>query len=116
MAYNGAETQEKVMKAAGVRRKHLSTTNPYDELEAMVLSMARMLVDHPDEVVVDAARGQEFVAFEVICGERDAGSLIGQRGKHAEAMRLLLMAAGAVRRIRVTVQFRSRDDDVLPPR
>lgn len=104
------------MRTAGVRKKHLSTENPYDELENMVTTMARMLVDNPSEVVVDAARGQGFVAYEVICGERDAGSLIGQRGKHADAMRLLLMAAGAVRRIRVTVQFRSRDDDVLPPR
>jgi len=90
--------------------------NPYDELEYMVRVMARMLVDNPDDLVVRTARGDGFMAVEVVCGERDAGSLIGQRGKHAEAMRLLLMAGGAVRKIRVTVQFMSREQDGLPSR
>ena len=96
--------------------RQLETTNPYDELENMVRTMATMLVDHPEDLVVRTARGEGFIAFEVVCEERDAGSLIGQRGKHAEAMRLLLMAGAAVRRIRVTVQFMSRDQDALPPR
>jgi len=103
------------MNGGGAVRK-LKTTNPYDELEHMVRTMATMLVDHPEDLVIRAARGDGFVAFEVVCEEHDAGSLIGQRGKHAEAMRLLLMAGAAVRRIRVTVQFMSRDQDVLPPR
>lgn len=90
--------------------------DPFDELENMVKTMATMLVDYPDDLVVRPAKGHGFVAFEVVCGERDAGSLIGQRGKHAEAMRLLLMAAGAVRRVRVTVQFMSRDQYDLPSR
>lgn len=90
--------------------------DPYGELENMVKTMAKMLVDHPDDLVVRTAKGDGFIAFEVVCGERDAGSLIGQRGKHAEAMRLLLMAGGAVRKVRVTVQFMSRDQDGLPSR
>lgn len=90
--------------------------DPYEELENMVRTMSTMLVDHPGDLVIRTAKGDGFVAFEVVCGERDAGSLIGQRGKHAEAMRLLLMAGGAVRRVRVTVQFMSRDQDGLPSR
>lgn len=90
--------------------------DPYDELEAMVLAMSKMLVDHPEEILVRTARGNGFVAFEVVCNETDAGTLIGSRGKHADAMRTLLMAAGAVRRIRITVQFMSRDHDSLPAR
>lgn len=90
--------------------------DPFDELENMVRTMASMLVDHPENLVVQTAKGQGFIAFEVICGERDAGSLIGQRGKHADAMRLLLMAGGAVRKTRITVQFMSRDQDGVPPR
>ena len=90
--------------------------DPYEELETMVRTMAKMLVDHPEEIVVRPARGKGFVAFEVVCHEEDAGTLIGARGKHADAMRLLLMAAGAVRRIRINVQFMSRDHDSLPPR
>ena len=82
----------------------------------MVKSMSKMLVDNPDEIVVRPAIGSGFVAVEVVCHEDDAGTLIGSRGRHAEAMRLLLMAAGAVRRVRVNVQFMSRDHDSLPAR
>ena len=103
------------MGGEAARRLKL-TNDPYDELETMVRTMATMLVDNPDDVFVRPAKGDGFIAFEVVCGERDAGSLIGQRGKHAEAMRLLLMAAGAVRRVRVTVQFMSRDQDGLSSR
>ena len=82
----------------------------------MVSMMAKKLVDNPDEIVVVPAIGNGFVAFEVICHEDDAGTLIGPRGKHADAMRTLLMVAGAARRIRVNVQFMSRDHDSLPAR
>jgi len=100
----------------GAAAKRLTKTNPYEELENMVTTMSKMLVDYPEEVIVRTAKTESFIAFEVTCGEHDAGSLIGQRGKHAEAMRLLLMAAGAVRKIRVTVQFLSRDQYELPSR
>jgi predicted RNA-binding protein YlqC (UPF0109 family) len=103
--------------AAGVSRiKNQIQKNPHNELENMVLTMSKMLVDCPNEIVVRSAKGDGFIAFEVVCAERDAGTLIGSRGKHAEAMRLLLMAAGAVRRTRVTIQFMSRDQDGLQTR
>jgi predicted RNA-binding protein YlqC (UPF0109 family) len=102
--------------AAEYRKITLHSRDPFDELENMVKTMATMLVDYPEDMIINTAKGDGFVAFEVVCGERDAGSLIGQRGKHAEAMRLLLMAAGAVRRVRVNVHFMSRDQDGLPAR
>lgn len=107
--HNGHKGDTVTKGAIKLERK----SDPYDELENMVRTMSSMLVDHPNEVVIRPARGNGFIAFEVVCGERDAGSLIGQRGKHADAMRLLLMAAGAVRRVRVTVQFMSREQDEL---
>lgn len=87
-----------------------------DELEEFLAHMAKMVVDQPEEVVVNSARGTGFVAFEVICDDNDTGTLIGRRGKHADAIRTMMMAAGAVRNIRVTVQIVSRDQDGLPAR
>lgn len=93
-----------------------ANTDPFEELEGLLMHMAQMIVDKPEEVVVNPARGRGFVAFEVICDDKDTGTLIGRRGKHAEAIRTMMMAAGAVRDIRVTVQIVSRDQDELPAR
>lgn len=90
--------------------------DPFEELEELLIHMARMIVDRPEEVVVNPAKGRGFIAFEVICDDTDTGTLIGRRGKHAEAIRTMMMAAGAVRDIRVTVQIVSRDQDGLPAR
>ena len=90
--------------------------DPFEELESLLVHMASMIVDKPEEIVVNPARGRGFVAFEVICDDNDTGTLIGRRGKHAEAIRTMMMASGAVRDIRVTVQIVSRDQDGMPPR
>jgi len=90
--------------------------DPFVELEELLVHMAKMIVDRPEEVVVNPAQGRGFIAFEVICDDTDTGTLIGRRGKHAEAIRTMMMAAGAVRDIRVTVQIVSRDQDGLPAR
>jgi predicted RNA-binding protein YlqC (UPF0109 family) len=87
-----------------------------EELEAMLLTMTRGIVDSPGDVVVFPAPGDGFCHFEVRCDNSDAGTLIGTRGKHAEAIRTLMMAAGAVRKIRVTIQILGRDGNQYAPR
>jgi hypothetical protein len=74
----------------------------------LVLAMASSLVDHPEDVVVEVANGDNFMAFEVSCRESDAGCLVGSRGRYAEAMRVLLMAAASCRGLRITIQFQPR--------
>ena len=103
----GAPNLEKVMA---------QQTDPFVELEELLDHMARSIVDKPEEIVINPARGRGFVAFEVISDDDDTGTLIGRRGKHAEAIRTMMMAAGAVRDIRVTVQIVSRDQDGMPAR
>jgi len=90
--------------------------DPIQELEDMARMVSKMLVDTPDEIVVNTARGNGFAAFEIIANRDDTGTLVGRHGKHVEALRTLMMAAGAVRKIRVTVQVVSRDHDGLSPR
>lgn len=80
----------------------------FGELTGFLESMARMLVKSPGEVEVKTAKGQGFIAFEVLCKETDAGGLIGIRGKNAEAIRTILMAAGSLRGVRTHLQIISR--------
>ena len=103
------------MRAAPLE-KAMEKPDHYQELEDFLIHMTKMIVDRPEEVVVEPARGRGFVAFEVICDDTDTGTLIGRRGKHADAIRTMMMAAGAVRDVRVTVQIVSRDQDGLPAR
>lgn len=88
---------------------------PLDELKEMLEIVARGIVDHPDDIVIFPAPGDGFVHFEVRCDQSDAGTLIGRRGAHAEAIRTLMMAAGAVRNTRVTLQILGRDGDQYAP-
>jgi len=79
-----------------------------DELEVVLGTMARSLVDHPADLVIQRATNPSgFVSFEVTYREEEFGSLVGKRGAHAEAMRALLMAGAAARRVRVSVMFMS---------
>lgn len=86
-----------------------------DELREMLETMAKSIVDQPEDIVIFPAPGDGFVHFEVRCDQRDAGTLIGRRGAHAEAIRTLMMAAGAVRGLRVTLQILGRDGDQYAP-
>lgn len=106
------------MEAEATKNK-TSSADPIEELESMLMTMARNIVDRPDDITIYPAvpaRGSSFVAFEVHCDEKDVGALIGRRGTHAEAMRLLLTAAASTKGMRATVQFLSRDGERLARR
>lgn len=77
----------------------------------MLAAIARGMVDRPDEVVIFPAPGEGFVHFEVRCDNDDVGTLVGRRGAHVDAIRTLMMIAGAARKCRVTLQILSRDGD-----
>jgi predicted RNA-binding protein YlqC (UPF0109 family) len=84
------------------------------ELEELVYSMARSLVDQPAEIIVTrAVNPSGFIAFEVTTAESDGGSLLGKRGSLADAQRTVLMAAAAARKVRVSVQYMSAARDSI---
>ena len=95
----------------GAAEEMTSATDPYDEMEHLVNTIARSIVDRPEEIIIKGARGDGFVHYEVHCHDDDAGALIGTRGKYAEAIRMLLTAAASVRKIRVTIHIMPRDGD-----
>ncbi len=63
-------------------------------MKELVESMARALVDSPDEVSVKEVDGERTTVFELRVATSDLGKVIGKQGKTARAMRTILGAAG----------------------
>lgn len=63
-------------------------------MKELVVSMAKALVDNPDDVVVAEVEGERTTVFELKVAESDLGKVIGKQGKTARAMRTILSASG----------------------
>jgi predicted RNA-binding protein YlqC (UPF0109 family) len=60
----------------------------------LIESIAKALVDKPEEVQVSEVAGEETVAIELRVSQEDLGRVIGRKGQTAIAMRTILNAAG----------------------
>ncbi|GAB4421181.1 MAG: KH domain-containing protein [Thermodesulfovibrionales bacterium] len=63
-------------------------------MKELVESMAKALVDRPEEVIVKEVDGERTTVFELRVASSDLGKVIGKQGKTARAMRTILGAAG----------------------
>ena len=63
-------------------------------MKALVETMAKALVDNPEEVKVMEVDGERTTVFELRVATTDLGKVIGKQGKTARAMRTILSAAG----------------------
>jgi predicted RNA-binding protein YlqC (UPF0109 family) len=63
-------------------------------MKDLIESIAKALVDKPEEVQVSEVAGEETVAIELRVSEEDLGRVIGRKGQTAIAMRTILNAAG----------------------
>jgi uncharacterized protein len=63
-------------------------------MKALIETMARSLVDSPDEVKVSEVEGEKTTVYELRVAQPDLGKVIGKQGKTARAMRTILGAAG----------------------
>ncbi len=63
-------------------------------MKDLVDYIARALVDHPDQVVVEQARHGTDLVLKLRVAPEDAGRVIGKGGKVANAIRVLLRTAG----------------------
>ena len=87
------------------KRRAEPTPKDFEEIKRFLTAMAKMLVGQPESVVVKDVRNDSLIAFQVECPAEDVRFLIGARGKNADAMRTLLIAAGATRGITVQANF-----------
>lgn len=61
-------------------------------MKAILESIAKSLVDAPNEVQITTIDGEKTVIFELRCNAKDIGKIIGKSGKTVGAMRTLLSA------------------------
>jgi predicted RNA-binding protein YlqC (UPF0109 family) len=64
-------------------------------MKELITYIAKALVDHPEEVVVDEVEGNQTSVLELKVAKEDLGKVIGKQGRTARAMRTILSAASA---------------------
>ena len=74
-------------------------------LRELVEYLARGLVDHPEEVVVEEVDEPDALVLELKVAEQDLGKVIGKQGRTAKALRTVLSAASSKMRRRVLLEI-----------
>lgn len=74
-------------------------------LGAMVQTLARGLVDNPDQVEVSEERDGDTLVISLYVAEEDIGQVIGRGGRIARALRSVLRAASTARGERASLDI-----------
>jgi len=69
------------------------------------------LVDHPERIVIRESVGQKNVAYMVLVDQDDMGKVIGKNGRIANALRILMRAAGGLHDKAIWVDFNFNRQD-----
>ncbi len=64
-------------------------------MKALLETIAKSLVDAPNEVQITEIDGEKTIIFELRCNAKDIGKIIGKSGKTVGAMRVLLNSIAA---------------------
>jgi predicted RNA-binding protein YlqC (UPF0109 family) len=64
-------------------------------VKQLVTTIAKALVDHPDQVSVNEIAADNNALYELRVARDDIGKVIGREGRTAQAMRTVLTAASA---------------------
>ena len=63
-------------------------------MKELVELIAKSLVDNPDKVQVSQLEGEQTTILELNVAQEDLGKVIGKQGRTAQAVRIILGAAG----------------------
>lgn len=74
-------------------------------MKALVETIAKALVDHPDEVRVNAVEKERAIVYELSVHPDDMGKIIGKQGRIAKALRTVVTAASGQTDKRVSVEI-----------
>ncbi|NVL91807.1 MAG: KH domain-containing protein [Desulfobacterales bacterium] len=74
-------------------------------MKDLIASIARALVDKPEEVVVTEIEGEQTSVIELRVAEEDLGKIIGKQGRTAVAIRTILGAASAKMKKRCVLEI-----------
>lgn len=63
-----------------------------EELHTLVSTIAKGLVDNPEEVVVRPVEGEQLLVIELQVAKSDVGKIIGKHGNNIRSLRTILGA------------------------
>jgi uncharacterized protein len=75
------------------------------QVKDLVEAIAKALVDHPDQVQVNAVEGEQVTVLELRVDPTDLGKVIGRQGRTAKSIRTILGAAGMKVKKRLTLEI-----------
>jgi len=64
-------------------------------MKELLETIAKSLVDNPDEVTVNVVEKEDIIVLELHVGEGDMGKVIGRQGRIAKAIRTVIHSATA---------------------
>ena len=71
----------------------------------LIKLIASSLVDKPDEVEIQEVSGDSTTVYELRVAQEDLGKILGNQGKTAKAIRVLLGAAAAKEKRRAVLEI-----------
>lgn len=74
-------------------------------MKELLESIARNLVDNPDEVTVNEVEGEKSLILELRVASDDMGKVIGKQGRIAKAIRTVMKAAAVRNNKRIVVEI-----------
>jgi len=74
-------------------------------VKELVEQIAKALVDSPDKVKVSQLDGEQSSIIELSVAPEDIGKVIGKQGRNAQAIRIILGAAGMKLKKRVNLEI-----------
>ncbi len=74
-------------------------------MKELIESIAKALVDNPDQVQVRSVEGEQVTVLELRVHASDLGKVIGKQGRTARSIRTILAAAGMKLKKRFTLEI-----------
>ena len=66
----------------------------HEEVRDWLLRTVKLVVDSPDEVVIEAVPGDQRTTFRIRANPGDVGKVIGRQGRTSQSLRVLASAMG----------------------
>jgi len=74
-------------------------------MKELITVIAKALVDHPDDVVVDEVEQNNAFVYRLSVHPSDVGKIIGKQGRIAKALRTVVASAAVKENKRVSVEI-----------
>jgi predicted RNA-binding protein YlqC (UPF0109 family) len=66
----------------------------HEEVRDWLLNTVQLVVDLPDEVLIEAVSGDQRTTFRIRANPADVGKVIGRQGRTSQSLRVLAGAMG----------------------